>query len=228
MKNLLKSGGLILALFAVISVLIIVPAWQFRIVTDWRIIFLAIGYFAFFLGTVWRVICYGELADRQNDWQVKETTGRIASLVTVVGLLGVHWLSIYTFASRTGNLNTFADRGTIAIGISLVIAAIIVSQIAIRTLGKFFDRLIIKSDHQLVTEGIYGLVRHPIYTSYILLFIGFCVMLQSLWGFGLLLAVCTVWFGNRIGIEERMLSERFGDEYQSYCQQTKRLFPYFY
>lgn len=228
MNNSLRSVGLILALFAVISVLIVVPAWQFGIVTDWRIIFLAIGYFAFFLGTVWRVIRYGELANRQDDLQVKETTGRIASLVTVVGLLGVHWLSIYTFASRSSNLNALADRGSIAIAIALVVAAIIVSQIAIRTLGKFFDRLIIKSDHQLVTEGIYGLVRHPIYTSYILLFVGFCAMLQSLWGFGLLLAVCTVWFGNRIGIEERMLSERFGDDYQSYCHQTKRLFPYLY
>jgi protein-S-isoprenylcysteine O-methyltransferase Ste14 len=228
MKNSLRSVGLILALFAVISVLIIVPAWQFGIVTNWRIIFLAIGYFAFFLGTVWRVIRYGELANRQDDLQVKETTGRIASLVTIVGLLGVHWLSIYTFANRISNLQAIADRVSIAIAILLVVAAIIVSQIAICTLGKFFDRLIIKSDHQLVTEGIYGLVRHPIYTSYILLFVGFCAMLQSLWGFGLLLAVCTVWFGNRIGIEERMLSERFGDDYQSYCHQTRRLFPYLY
>ncbi len=228
MKNSLKAVGLIVALLAVISTLIIVPAWQFGIVTDWRIIFLAIGYFAFFLGTVWRVIRYGELADRQDDLQVKETNGRIASLVTVIGLLGVHWLSIYTFANHSINLTTLANRASIAIAILLVIAAIIVSQIAIRTLGKFFDRLIIKSDHQLVTEGIYGSVRHPIYTSYIFLFVGFCVMLQSLWGFGLLLAICTVWFGNRIGIEERMLSERFGDKYQDYCQQTKRLFPYVY
>ncbi|WP_414570686.1 isoprenylcysteine carboxylmethyltransferase family protein [Nostoc sp. CCY 9925] len=40
------------------------------------------------------------------------------------------------------------------------------SQVAIKTLGKFFDRLTIKSDYQLVTDGIYGLIRHPIYTSY--------------------------------------------------------------
>lgn len=113
-------------------------------------------------------------------------------------------------------------------GIILICAAIIVSQVAIKTLGKFFDRLTIKSDHRLVTDGIYSLIRHPIYTSYILLFLGFCIMLQSLWGSGLLLMVCVVWFGNRIAIEEQMLEERFGEEYQSYSQQTKRLFPYIY
>jgi protein-S-isoprenylcysteine O-methyltransferase Ste14 len=228
MTMLLKSIGLVLALMAVIAVLIIIPAWQCGVVSDWKIIFLSIGYFAFFLGTVWRVIRYGELVDRQEDLQVKETAGRVASFITVIGLLSVHWLTVYTFSMRDENSLPIANRLWNTIGISLVVAAILVSQVAIRTLGKFFDRLAIKSDHRLVTEGIYGFVRHPIYTSYILLFFGFCLLLQSLWGIGLLLAVCLVWFGNRIGIEERMLAARFGDEYQTYCQQTKRLFPYLY
>jgi protein-S-isoprenylcysteine O-methyltransferase Ste14 len=225
---LLKSIGLILSLAAVIALLILIPAWQFQTIGDWRILFLAIGYFTFFLGTVWRVIRYGKLVDRQEDLQVKETAGRAASLVTIVGLIGVHWLAIYTFSMQAENVDSILTNRLNALGISLVVAAMFVSQIAIRTLGKFFDRLAIKSDHRLVTDGIYGFVRHPIYTSYILLFIGFCTLLQSLWGFGLLLAVCLVWFGNRIGIEERMLLARFGNEYQVYCQQTKRLFPYLY
>ncbi|BAY77497.1 isoprenylcysteine carboxyl methyltransferase [Nostoc linckia NIES-25] len=149
-------------------------------------------------------------------------------MITIVGLASVHWLTLYTFSFQEQTLNTAVDRCLTVTGIALICAAILVSQIAIKTLGKFFDRLTIKSDHQLVTDGIYSLIRHPIYTSYILLFIGFCLMLQSLWGSGLLLIVCVVWFGNRIVIEEQMLEERFGEEYQSYSQQTKRLFPYIY
>ena len=228
MAMFFKSTGLVLALMAVIGLLIVLPAWKFGIVQDWRIILLSIGYFTFFLGTVWRVVRYGELVNRAEDLQVKETSGRIASLITVTGLLGVHWLTIYTFSIRDFSSNETLNGVASAIAISLIILAILVSQIAIRTLGKFFDRLAIKSDHRLVTEGVYGFVRHPIYTSYILLFVGFCILLQSIWGFGLLLCVCIVWFGNRIGIEEQMLLDRFGDEYQSYCQQTKRLFPYVY
>ncbi|MDZ8183258.1 MAG: isoprenylcysteine carboxylmethyltransferase family protein [Nostoc sp. ChiSLP02] len=186
------------------------------------------SYFVFFLGTVWRVVRYGQLASRQEDRQVRATSGRVASLITIVGLLSVHWISLYTFSQQKEISDIAVDRSLTVTGIILICAAIIVSQVAIKTLGKFFDRLTIKSDHRLVTDGIYSLIRHPIYTSYILLFLGFCIMLQSLWGSGLLLMVCVVWFGNRIAIEEQMLEERFGEEYQSYSQQTKRLFPYIY
>jgi protein-S-isoprenylcysteine O-methyltransferase Ste14 len=228
MKMLLKSIGLVFALFGVIAILIGVPAVKFGVITDWRVILLAISYFSFFLGTVWRVIRYGDLVDRSEDRQVENTAGRIASIVTIVGLLGVHWLTIYTFATQDLSSNTVIDRALSIGGLILIVTAMIVSQIAIKTLGKFFDRLTIKTDHQLVTEGIYSYVRHPIYTSYILLFLGFCTMLQSLWGLALLLAVCIVWFGNRIGIEEQMLTGEFGEKYQAYCQTTKRLFPYVY
>jgi protein-S-isoprenylcysteine O-methyltransferase Ste14 len=227
MQSLLKSSGLVLALLTLISLLILLPALWLDIIEDRRIIFLAIGYFSFFLGTVWRVVRYGDLVERDKDLQVQQTSGRIAALVTALGLIGVHWLTIYTFA--TGDRYAIlAERPATIFGASLIAAAIIVSQVAINTLGKFFDRLTIKTDHRLVTEGIYSSVRHPIYTSYILLFRGFCIALQSLWGLGLLIAVCIVWFGNRIGIEERMLADRFGDDYLAYCQTTKRLFPYIY
>ncbi len=80
MNIFLKSIGLILALLALISVLIFIPAVQFGIATDWRVILLAIGYFSFFLGTVWRVVRYGDLVSRDEDLQVKQTSGRIASM----------------------------------------------------------------------------------------------------------------------------------------------------
>lgn len=228
MTAFFNTIGLIFVLLAVISVLIVIPAVWLGVASNSKVIFLAISYFCFFLGTIWRVVRYGEIASREQDRQLKVTSGRIASLVRVIGLLGVHWLTLYTFSLQAQDIGQTLDWLLNAIAVSLMIAAIIISQIAIATLGKFFDRLTIKSDHHLVTEGIYSVVRHPIYTSYVLLFVGFCTMLQSLWGLSLLVVVCLVWFGNRIELEEQMLQERFGQEYQSYCQRTKRLFPYIY
>jgi protein-S-isoprenylcysteine O-methyltransferase Ste14 len=228
MRTFLKSIGLILALLVLISLLILIPAVQVGVATDPRVLLLAIGYFSFFLGTVWRVVRYGDLVSRDEDLQVKQTSGRIASLLTIVGLIGVHWVAIFTFATVDRVPDLLLDRTSAIVGASLIGSAITIGQVAIKTLGKFFDRLAIKSDHLLVTTGIYSSVRHPIYTSYILLFLGFCTTLQSLWGMCLLLAVCIVWFGNRIGIEEQMLAARFGDDYLAYCQTTKRLFPYIY
>lgn len=226
MIKLVKSLGLIFALGTFIVILILIPAWQFKVIGNWQVSFLSISYFVFFLGTIWRVIRYGELANRQEDRQFQAKSGRLASIITITSLIGFHWLTIYTFSRQNHQFHSTTNQYLTLIGISLVCVAIIISQIAIRTLGKFFDRLIIKTDHQLVTEGIYSFIRHPIYTSYILLFLGFCLILPSLSGFALCLVTCIVWFSNRISIEEQMLKEKFGEEYLSYCQQTKRLFPF--
>ena len=217
-----------MALLALIAILIILPATLLGIISSWKVILLSISYFCFFLGTIWRVIRYGELVSRKEDRQVETKSGRIASLITVIGLIIAHWLTLFTFSLQSQVVNKNIDLFIIISSIFLISTAIIVSQLAIVTLGKFFDRLTIKVDHQLVTNGIYSLIRHPIYTSYILLFLGFCLMLQSLLGFSLLLTVCLIWFGKRINIEEKMLQEKFGEDYQYYSQKTKRLFPYIY
>ena len=228
MAMFLKPVGLIFALLTVIAVLIFIPATQFGFAGNWKVIFLSISYFVFFFGIIWRVVRYGQLVSRQEDRQVQATLGRPASLIAIVGLLSLHGLALCAFSIQDWTLDAITDQELTVTAIALICAAILVCKIAIKSLGKFFDCLTIESGRQLLTGCIYSLIRHPIYTSYILLFLGFCLMLQSLWGLGLLLVVCVVWFGSRIGIEEQMLAEQFGEEYQAYCQQTKRLFPCVY
>jgi protein-S-isoprenylcysteine O-methyltransferase Ste14 len=225
MSGFLRALGFTLALIGFIAVLIGIPAWLFGVFSTWQVISLSIGYLFFFLGTVWRAVRYGKLANRSDDKQITSTSGKFAYIILPVGLLGVHWLALYDFSQSGNNSNGIFFS---VLAIALIAASIILSQIAIRTLGKFFDRLTIKTDHQLVKEGIYSVVRHPIYSSYLLLFVGFCTMLQSLLGLGLLAVVSGIWFGSRIQIEEAMLIDQFGDEYRTYQQQTKRLIPFVY
>ena len=89
MTTFLKSLGLISALLALISILIGIPAWQFGVIEDPKVIFLFISYFVFFLGTVWRVVWYGKLANRQDDRQVQSFSGRLSSLITIIGLIAI-------------------------------------------------------------------------------------------------------------------------------------------
>ncbi|MEM1080897.1 MAG: isoprenylcysteine carboxylmethyltransferase family protein [Pseudomonadota bacterium] len=230
MTKRLKIARLVLVLLTFIAVLIGLPAWLFGIAGDVKVWFLMVGYFVFFLGTVWRVVWHGQLARREDDEQVRTPSGLISSVLSIIGLVAFHWISLYTYSlhDRMMGEYTALAHANLMLSISLVLSSIIVSQLAIRTLGKFFDRLTIKTDHRLVTEGIYGFVRHPIYTSYILLFLGFCTMLQSFWGLMILILTCLIWFGKRIAIEEQMLEDKFGDEYRVYCQHSQRLFPYLF
>ena len=87
------------------------------------------------------------------------------------------------------------------------------------------NTLEIRERHQLVTDGIYRHVRHPMYLALLLYSLG-QVLVVSNWvagppflvAFALLVAL-------RIGPEERMMLDEFGKDYDAYRARTKRLVP---
>jgi protein-S-isoprenylcysteine O-methyltransferase Ste14 len=114
------------------------------------------------------------------------------------------------------------------IGLVMIISGIVVRLIAIITLGKNFSgRLRIREGHTLVKTGIYHWIRHPAYLGAILLFLGFPVMVSSILGL-LTTMLLVAYLLYRIKLEEKMLIDRFGDEYIEYMGQSKRLLPFVY
>ncbi len=85
----------------------------------------------------------------------------------------------------------------------------------------------IRADHTLVKSGIYGRVRHPACLGAILPFTGVPVMLSSVIGF-LIMLLLVPYLLHRIKLEEAMMIERFGREYEEYMRSTKRLLPFLY
>ncbi len=88
-------------------------------------------------------------------------------------------------------------------------------------------RLQVVESHRLVKDGLYSRIRHPIYLGETLRNLGFVTIPSSIFGV-LLIAVATIFLLFRIGIEEKMLIEVFGDEYREYQRNTKRLIPFIY
>ena len=77
----------------------------------------------------------------------------------------------------------------------------------------------------LVTSGIYGFIRHPLYLSVFLLGTG--VMLKNTEPVQLILGVVNlvaVYITARI--EENEMIAKFGDEYRQYMKGTKMFIPY--
>lgn len=221
----LQARKQLFALLIAIALVLILPAFYYQVLSSPEIIFAIASYFSFFGGlTVWRIWRYGGLVKREKDAQLRDSHGQWLSILMLFGLIGVHSLAIYEFSQ----LNSGRDGVISLVGAIAIIAAIILSQIALKNLGKFFDRLAIKPDHQLITTGIYRYIRHPVYTSYILLFCGYCILLQAWLSLVITAILCTLWFRHRIHIEEQMLIAHFGQIYLHYCQKTKRLFPFIY
>ncbi|NHZ72798.1 MAG: DUF1295 domain-containing protein, partial [Aquificales bacterium] len=88
-----------------------------------------------------------------------------------------------------------------------------------------FSTLVIRKDHQLITHGIYRIVRHPIYLGVIMVVIGVPIYASSLLGLLIMSALIPV-FLNRIRIEERLLIDEFGDTYRAYKETTSKLIPF--
>ncbi|MCY1290614.1 Isoprenylcysteine carboxyl methyltransferase (ICMT) family protein [compost metagenome] len=86
----------------------------------------------------------------------------------------------------------------------------------------------IREKHQLISKGPYAVVRHPMYTSFLLMVIGQMFLLSN-WVAGLLgVAGFAVLFFLRVDKEERLMLEFFGPEYRAYMDRTKRIIPYLY
>jgi protein-S-isoprenylcysteine O-methyltransferase Ste14 len=83
----------------------------------------------------------------------------------------------------------------------------------------------VKQDHELIRSGPYALARHPIYTGMLLAVLGTAIAIGEWRGLlALVIAFAAMW--RKLRIEERFMSETFGDSYQVYRAQTKALIPY--
>jgi protein-S-isoprenylcysteine O-methyltransferase Ste14 len=221
----LRAIGFMAALSGFLTLIFVVPAAALGIANRWEVWAAAALYLVFFTqGTGLRTVRHGEFEDRKRDRQIRSTAGKIAALVTAPGLLLAHWVSLHGLSLAPQSTGSVTP--TAAAGVTLALLGLGVNVHATRTLGRFFDRLTIKDGHELITRGIYGIIRHPIYTSYLCLFFSFPLLTGSLWGTLAMAGVCAIWFGSRIPAEEAMLEEAFGDEYRRYKARTRRLIPF--
>ena len=97
---------------------------------------------------------------------------------------------------------------------------------AVRTLGKQWSYTArVVEGHQLVTQGPYQIVRHPIYTGM------FGKLLATNFAFGhwigLVTAAPIFMIGTmiRIRAEEKLLQETFGEHYVDYARRVKSFIP---
>lgn len=74
----------------------------------------------------------------------------------------------------------------------------------------------------IVSSGVFGFSRNPVYLAMTLLYTGVALLLDSMW---ILLLVIPVLFLITVGViwrEEKYLTEKFGDEYLNYKKQVRR------
>ncbi|HBG59625.1 MAG TPA: isoprenylcysteine carboxylmethyltransferase family protein [Anaerolineaceae bacterium] len=110
-------------------------------------------------------------------------------------------------------------------GFGVILVSIIINLLARQELARNWSPLAGTSVEQsLIKSGIYAHIRHPIYTSGILLSLGLALVTSSLGGLALFI-LAVIAFVVRINAEEKALLAKFGVEYQEYAQNTGALLP---
>ena len=102
----------------------------------------------------------------------------------------------------------------IIIGAILWLSAVLLTQI---------DRKI--KEGKLITTGIYSIVRNPIYSAYLFIFIGIIFLVNNIY---LLVLPITFWIYLTILLkltEEKWLEDKFTDEYNRYSKNVNRVIP---
>lgn len=152
-------------------------------------------------------------------------TARLAVSLTGLGIIP----AIYVVTDQPHFASYPASPILFLLGIASGILSLIMFRLTHKALGKMWSvSLQLKQDHKLITTGIYKYLRHPMYTAFwlmaltqALLLPNYVAGLAGIVGFGYL-------FFSRIGPEEAMLQEAFGEEYSRYRARTWRVLPYVY
>jgi protein-S-isoprenylcysteine O-methyltransferase Ste14 len=139
-------------------------------------------------------------------------------------IIFIVFLAIWILDGFFLNYTTFLDKyvplaAQVTVGTILLLVAVVLARSGLNTVfGK------VRKTPGVIREGIFGIVRHPIYLSEILFYLGLVV-------FRISLAALAIWFIAVLFLhylsryEERLLLERFGDDYRRYMKEVPMYFP---
>ncbi len=158
----------------------------------------------------------GEREDRDNRW--------VLGAFTVIGLL-IAFLPAYTDRKDVLTLDGEAMRWA---GVLVFAVGGMLRLWPVFVLGHRFSGLVaIQPGHRLVTDGIYGVIRHPSYLGLLAGSLGWSLAFRS--GVGVLLTASMLLpLIARMRAEEALLDAHFGAEFNAYKSRTKRLLPGLY
>lgn len=114
------------------------------------------------------------------------------------------------------------------LGVVLLAGAVFLFWRAHADLGlNWSPTLEIRERHELITRGIYSVIRHPMYASQFLWVIAQPMLLQN-WIAGFLDPLIFIpFYFLRVKAEEELMIEQFGEEYRAYRQRVGGVLPRF-
>lgn len=114
-------------------------------------------------------------------------------------------------------------------GVILSLAGLLLRMLAMWTCGSNFNHIIMATrdeGHELVTNGVYSILRHPSYTGWFWWTVGGQLLLCNPICFIGFYAASIIFFTGRIEYEEKLLRSFYPDTYPAYIGRTHLGIPF--
>ena len=217
----LAISGLVKYLLGVVLVaaLLLLPAWTLAYPGAW--LFMGVLFLPMLVMGIVLLICSPALLARRLDNKEKQKTQQ--GVVKLAGLVFVGGFVLCALDFRFGWSHVpmwlmIAAAGVFVLGYAMYAEVMRENAYLSRTIE-------VQEGQSVVSTGLYGIVRHPMYLATLLMFLPIPLILQSLWGlcvFGWYAVLIVI----RILNEEKVLTAEL-DGYEDYNKKVKyRLIPF--
>lgn len=204
---------------AIVMALLFIPAGTLSFWQAW--LFIGILFIPMFVVGIVLMSCNPELLRKRLD--AKEKEGEQKSVVAMSSLLFVAMFVIVGLNHRFGWW-VLPDWLVIAAAVVFLLGYVMYAEVMRENV--WLSRTVeVQDNQQVVDTGLYGIVRHPMYSATLILFLTMPLVLASPWSFVIMLLYVPI-VVKRIQNEEMVLKQELGG-YMEYIQRIRyRLIPF--
>lgn len=204
-----------------ISILLFLPAGTLNYPNAW--LFIGLLFVPMFIAGILLMIKSPDLLKRRLNSKENESEQKL--LVIISGLMFISGFVI-SGLNYHYNWSKLPDEIVIMASIIFLLAYLMYAEV-LRENQYLARTVTVENNQKVIDTGLYGIVRHPMYTSTILLFLTIPLILGSIYSF-LIFLIYPIIIIFRIKNEEKLLEQELTG-YRQYKQKVKyKIFPLIY
>ncbi len=160
--------------------------------------------------------------------KTQRSEGSWSRLIQLILIVAAFWLIFRPIAYVPALQQRFVPDSTEVawIGFGMAVAGVVLAIWARLQLGTNWSGTVtIKQGHELVRSGPYAVVRHPIYSGFLLAMLGTAITIGEMRDLAGLVIAIFAW-SQKCRLEDKFLEQEFGTVYTDYRRNVRALIPF--
>ena len=218
--RLMASAGIKLLMgLVLVGLLIFLPAGTLHFFNGWLLV--AVLFVPMLIAGVVMAVCSPALLKKRLDAKEKE-----AEQKSVVAMSGIMFIAAFVVAGLNYRYSWIVMPSWVVWGaVALFLLSYLMYAEVLRENAYLSRTIEVQQGQKVIDTGLYAIVRHPMYSATVVLFLSMPLVLGSLPSFVIMLVYIPL-IVKRIKNEEKVLRDGL-DGYETYCSKVKyRLLPF--